>query len=758
MRAYCFILLMFLSGITFAQFRVWKNFGDEALSENDFYGAAKFYEKALKLDSTKTQLYYNLGLAYKGYHNYEKAKNKFLQVDKSPELKVQFPDYLFHLGDIYKGLAQYDSSKYYFELFLKSKPSTRSFEYLKSKAEVKNADLVINLFNDTANVSINNIGDNINSGVAEFYGEYIHDSLLLYSALRASEIDSNGVIKDANYSLKLFTSAYKDSVWGKSQSVKVRSELTDFVDGCLFENDLYFSAKTKSGFYKICKASINFNKKGAFELDTPSIVFHNLADSEFNFRNPFVFKNNGKSYMLFSSDMPLGKGKMDIWYSELRRGEWGRAKNLGSKVNTPGNEVGPIVHPNTGVLYFASDFQYNLGGFDLFKGEGSWNRPIAIKNMGIPFNTSANDLYLNFKDSLSGNLTSGRVGSITDKDAVCCNDIFEFNFPIPEPPKKDTIITSEDIMKRLEKLVEEYHVTLYFHNDRPNPRTWDTITPYNYLTTYKAYIDSIPTYYYRNALGKSGEDSVKAVQKIQDFFDEYVHKGVDDLKMFTKELLKELESGQKIQLTVKGYASPLAKSDYNVNLTLRRINSLENYLAEYENGVFLPYLKDSAENGGLLRIAKVPFGEYRSDSTVSDNYYNTKFSVYSKEASLERKIEVINLTLIEDSVAESKYPVNLDSAQTIINLGVLDTSKFTWRFDLQNLSLDTMKIKNAELSCHCLSANRNQWTLLPGETEPLDLTFDLTGYSGKLGRKVTLNMIDGSKRELIILMELPNED
>ena len=131
--------------------------------------------------------------------------------------------------------------------------------------------------------------------------------------------------------------------------------------------------------------------------------------------------------------------------------------------------------------------------------------------------------------------------------------------------------------------------SLYFHNDRPNPDNWDTITPYSYLETYEAYLDSLPAYYTRNTMGKSGEDSLAAFNKINDFFDEYVHKGIQDLRGFSEELLKELEMGSKILLTVKGYASPLAKSDYNVNVTLRRINSFVNYLRDYAGNSFVPY-------------------------------------------------------------------------------------------------------------------------------------------------------------------------
>ena len=49
----------------------------------------------------------------------------------------------------------------------------------------------------------------------------------------------------------------------------------------------------------------------------------------------------------FSSDKKGGKGGMDIWYVEEIRKKWSTPKNLGLKINTPGNEVGPFYHIST---------------------------------------------------------------------------------------------------------------------------------------------------------------------------------------------------------------------------------------------------------------------------------------------------------------------------------------------------------------------------------------------------------------------------
>jgi hypothetical protein len=44
-----------------------------------------------------------------------------------------------------------------------------------------------------------------------------------------------------------------------------------------------------------------------------------------------------------------------------------------------------------------------------------------------------------------------------------------------------------------------------------------------------------------------------------------------------------------------------------------------------------------------LQFIEVPMGEYKANKDVSDNYYDQRNSVYSKDASLERRIEIIEL-------------------------------------------------------------------------------------------------------------------
>jgi len=164
------------------------------------------------------------------------------------------------------------------------------------------------------------------------------------------------------------------------------------------------------------------------------------------------------------------------------------------------------------------------------------------------------------------------------------------------------------------------------------------------------------------------------------FFLEKVDKGVNDLSTFAPLLLKELEAGEQIRLTVRGFASPLAETDYNVKLTSRRIVSLENYLRNYEGGAFLPYMDERAEGGGNLKLIRVPFGEYTAAAPVSDNP-NEADAVWSIGAALERKIEISS---VQRAPADSAV-ASVTFASEITDLGPLaarDTVPFSFVFEV----------------------------------------------------------------------------
>ncbi|MCC6600121.1 MAG: PD40 domain-containing protein [Crocinitomicaceae bacterium] len=122
-----------------------------------------------------------------------------------------------------------------------------------------------------------------------------------------------------------------------------------------------------------------------------------------------AFTPDGKT-LYFSSDRPGGKGKMDIYQSSITETGWGEPTNLGSDINTPGDELFPTVRGND-ILYFSSDAHQTLGGYDINfveKNNGVWG---PIHHMSYPVNTANDDFSLVWNpDGATGYFTSDRSG------------------------------------------------------------------------------------------------------------------------------------------------------------------------------------------------------------------------------------------------------------------------------------------------------------------------------------------------------------
>ena len=113
--------------------------------------------------------------------------------------------------------------------------------------------------------------------------------------------------------------------------------------------------------------------------------------------------------LYFASDRPGGVGGTDLWMSVDHGGGWTAPVNLGTTVNTPGNELFPTI--NGGSLYFSSSGHRNMGGLDLFETrpeDGGWSAP---RNLHAPLNSPYDDFGLVLDSALgSGYLSSDRSG------------------------------------------------------------------------------------------------------------------------------------------------------------------------------------------------------------------------------------------------------------------------------------------------------------------------------------------------------------
>ncbi|MBN1158934.1 MAG: OmpA family protein [Bacteroidales bacterium] len=297
--------------------------------------------------------------------------------------------------------------------------------------------------------------------------------------------------------------------------------------------------------------------------------------------------------LYFVSDMdgstrtPEGKNSKDIWMITRTdpESEWGKPVNLGTAVNTPGDELFPFVHAD-GTLYFSSDGHIGMGGLDIFKAAKNETGQWTVENMRYPINSSADDFGIVFeKERESGYFSSSRRGRTS-------SDIYSFLLPplrfsvtgIVKDEKSDEVIA--DV---LVKSIGSDGITLETStgNDGTFRFNLNPGTDYVFITEKDGYLK-----------GKERE-STKGLSQNAEFRTEIYMASIEtpveveniffdldkaDLRpesmVALDRLVETLNDNPNIVIELGSHTDSRASNEYNDDLSRRRAQTVVNYLIE----------------------------------------------------------------------------------------------------------------------------------------------------------------------------------
>lgn len=710
--------------------------GRNQYQKGDYVYALSYYERAMNIDSNTVNVLWEYAETLRAYKDYRKAEFYYEKVYAKEQTKM-FPASILMFGLMQKQNGKYAAAlKTFKQAVRKYSKEKKGYLYLKSKKEVESTAWALSNAKIEDHVIIDLLPNEVNTPNSEF-GHIIHDDILYFSSLRGDSISETEEVYALTYKTKIHSSELKEEKFQKDTLVSAFSfdklntgNGTFSLDGKRY----YFSVCNEDGFRYQCKIAVAYFEDGKFtDIDTLGEI---INDPNTNTTMPAIANLSGREVLFFASDRKEDQ-KMDIYYSFIKGGnQFGPVLSL-DKVNSIDDEITPFWDESEQRLYFSSNWHNGFGGFDVFYTKFESEQFSEPVNAGQPTNSPANDNYF-FKYRDSTYVSSNRIGVNYSKNPTCCSDIFVIYSPIRyEKTKKETL---EDLNKRLP-------VTLYFHNDWPDPKTTAQTTKIDYINNYDDYRALLPTYKKEYSKGLMGEKAEEAKEDIESFFVEYVDQGVRDLELFRDLMLEELNKGISLELTIKGFASPLAKTDYNINLTKRRITSLKNYLYRYNGGVFQKYMDGTAENNAHIRFKEIPFGEYTSDTLISDNINDLKNSVYSRVASLERKIEIQSVSIIS---RDSSNVIDMDIP--IRHLGKVTKGEIvSVIFKITNVSDEVVNFQKADVVCNCIRLKYSKDVLKPGEVCELTVYLDTKNLSGNIVEAIELRTIESSLKEKIVV-------
>lgn len=400
-----FVLLVLLSEVTFSQnngrVEKWFNEARQQLALQSFENAKNLCYRILEREPEFLDA--NLLLA-DIYHATDSLQQEIIQLEKAAK-KSDMAHINYRLGEAYYMTGKYENALTNFENYLQTidNPTGRSKEI---ERKMENCRFAIEAMKHPVEFHPERLSDNVNSANDEYWPNLsIDQDELVFTRL----VKTPGYYPQEDFYISQFDSAG----WGVAQPIvdinTPENEGAQVIsaDGRL----LFFTACNRPAGKGSC--DIYFSRWIGGKWSAPRNAGGVINTNYWEAQPAFSSDNR---YLYFSSNRPGGEGNKDIWRAEFKGfDEHGNTKflspvNLGSKINTGGNEISPFIHPNNKNFYFASDFLTGMGGSDVFmselQGETAFSEP---ENMGYPVNTFNNEQGLFISaDGLQAYFSSAR--------------------------------------------------------------------------------------------------------------------------------------------------------------------------------------------------------------------------------------------------------------------------------------------------------------------------------------------------------------
>ena len=545
---------------------------DESFKNKDYYNAAILYSTILyetpisesseslvyptqsyskspihKIkESSVNRVTYKLAESYRLYEHYQDAATQYQQYISSKD--SQFP-----LAELWYGyclLANNDPQKAVsaFNSFLKKYHNKDSYVE-KANQGIASCNLILANKSLKPVATVTKMQATSSEDGSNFALEKLNNKEYWFSSSR-HELNKN---QQKIYPLRLYKA---DFIRGNVN--KAIDQIADDVNMAAnsFSSDgntMYLTAwkdEVKSGvqpfaIYYMKRSDIHSKWSNPILLPSPI----NLKG--YQSKQPFI-SADGK-WLLFSSNQPGGFGKYDLWMVAMD-GEKpsGNALNLGSTINTLGNDVTPFYYAAESKLTFSSDGRLGMGGLDIYETSGSlslnkWNDPIA--HLGAPYNSVKDDEYYKMDASDTGYLSSDRFSS-------CCLEIFRtVKIKVVDTVKTNSIKKDTVIIDTLKKVVAEVK--------KPEPEPVIVTKAMEKENVEKHFMDSINaiTFIRRNVYYNFASAKVR----------------VEDFSQLD-EIVSVLEKKPELNILIASFTDCKGSMEANIRLSRKRSESVRRYL------------------------------------------------------------------------------------------------------------------------------------------------------------------------------------
>ena len=419
-----FIILLGLSFSLYAQGPSYVAKADNAFDNQAYFEAIDLYKKAYskeKKPDEKARLIYKIGESYEAILDFPQAEVWF---SKAIKAKYEEPIVYYKLAFALQNQGMYKEAirryKQYFDKVGNDPVAQLDFEACEAAQS----------WIDNPTKFVVDPEVQINSPQFDFSPTYAaegYQTLVFTSSREASEGAKIDNRSGENYQDVYLTKRDEKGKWAEPTG------LSALINSNFNEGAVCFNANFKTIFFTRCietkdqrmGCDIFYSTRNEDGWTDPiKMELKPVGGDSITVGHPSLSKD-GK-LLLFASDMPGGFGGRDIWMVKRANAEtvWSAPVNLGSEINSAGDELFPYIHAN-GNIYFSSNGRRGMGGLDIFKAlPTDINQWGQIENMKYPINSGFNDYGIIFEDDHErGFMTSNRPGSKGQ------SDIWSFRLP-----------------------------------------------------------------------------------------------------------------------------------------------------------------------------------------------------------------------------------------------------------------------------------------------------------------------------------------
>ncbi len=314
-----------------------------------------------------------------------------------------------------------------------------------------------------------------------------------------------------------------------------------------------------------------------------------------------VLSNDGKQ-LYFVSNRKSTLGGKDIFVVDIKAdGSFGVPQNLGSTINTKGDEVTPFITKDNKLYFSSNGREDTFGNLDVYVSELNNGNPTEPLHLDEPINSDKDD----FAFIINNKNTKGFISSNRETKRRKNNDIYSFTAKgiTSEPCVQEIAGVIKD--SETKEIIKEAIITLFDETNNEIDQvktdedgayrfTLDCDKTYNLTVSEQAYemeeYTITTSEYYNEPTIEADKLLVKKIETIDDDLSNIestinlIYFGFDksnitqESKTELDKIVEILEDNLKIHLEIAAYTDSRGSDAYNLALSERRANAALDYL------------------------------------------------------------------------------------------------------------------------------------------------------------------------------------